>query len=158
MSLGDVIAERELSNGQVAQAICALWGLHPTEVLVINDLEELVNSTQSRRVLCHTWVVQGGQFHTVLSFHEGEFTNLPRIGVGEKLSRILRCRCLLSDSIQNPYTMVLVSGNEPPKSVHLNAKKLDSGTYEVIENQRDIGPFEKEKAEGKGEGEGDRVS
>jgi hypothetical protein len=78
MSLGDVVVERQLSNEEARQAICLLWNLQQDEVLIVNDLAELVSMNDPRRVLCHKWHIEGGQFPTVLSFHEGEFMDQPR--------------------------------------------------------------------------------
>ncbi len=131
MSLGDVVVERKLSNTEARQAICALWNLQDNEVLIVNDLGELVFTNQPRRVLCHKWDLDTGQFSTVLSFHEGEFTELPRIPTAEKLSHILKCRCLISDSSDNPYTMILIGTGTKNQLVSLMPDQLDNGQYEI---------------------------
>ncbi len=131
MSLGDVVVERHTSNEETRQAICLLWNLREDEILIVNDLAELVAARAPRRVLCHNWDIKGGQFATVLSFHEGEFMEQPREETAEKLSQILRCRCLVSDASDNPYKMVMFNGTGKAQLVNLNPEKLDNEVYEI---------------------------
>lgn len=136
MSLGDVVVERQLSNEEARQAICSLWNLQQDEVLIVNDLAELVSMNDPRRVLCNKWHNEGGQFATVLSFHEGEFMDQPREATAEKLSRVLRCRCLVCDASDDPYRMMMYCGDGQAQLVDLNSEKLDDGKYEIKEMLR----------------------
>jgi len=131
MSLGDVVVERQLSNAEARQAICSLWSLREDEILVVNDLAELVSMNDPRRVLCHKWHIEGGQFATVLSFHEGEFMDQSSEATAERLTQILRSRCLVSDASDNPYRMVMFNGDGQAQVVNLNPDKLDNGMYEI---------------------------
>jgi hypothetical protein len=133
MSLGDVIASRVLDAQEIQAAVSHLFGILPNVVLVVNDLEELLEETvPDRRVMCHVSHLPSGAFRTVLSFHEGEFSALPRLETVKRLCVILRCDCLISDDTLNPYAMVLVDRQGESVLILLDPDRLDEQNEYVI--------------------------
>lgn len=133
MSLGDVLTHRVLDGQQVQAAVASLFGIPTDVVLVVSDLEQLLgNTAPHRRVLCHFSHIPSGDFRTLLSFHEGEFSSLPRLETARRLCSILQCDCLISGNTINPYSMVLVTSQGEAGAVALDAERLDSSNEYVI--------------------------
>jgi hypothetical protein len=133
MSLGDVIVQREVSDGEAKNAIAALFEIGSDAVLIVPDLASLTSDESDRQVLCHKFSLPGGQYRCVLSLHEGRFMNLPRVQTALKLSGILSSDCLISDESVNPYSFTLVGSLRP---VMVRAERLGSvGEYEVIASE-----------------------
>lgn len=140
MSLGDVIVERQLTDAEACAAIGTLFGLSDADILLVKDLNELPGKHKQPQVLCQKWELSGGRFHTVLSFQEGRFMELPGLPLAQKLSQVLDSNCLISDDSPNPYSWILVTPTGLVQPVGLDPVKWDREECELIVADRNFLP------------------
>lgn len=105
---GDIIAEWQLSNGQLTAALGSLLSLSPDKIVTYHDWEELPEKPDETKLYCRFWHLQGGEFHTVIDLPDSLLHSLPRNPTASRFSELLGCRLLVCDSSINPYSFLLL--------------------------------------------------
>jgi len=129
--LGDVLLDGEIEPEQVRSALCSLLSLPAGEVAVVENYEDLAAHAPEAKVACLVSRLSGGDFPTLLSVFEGVTADMPRIATAARFCRLLRCRCLVDDGSNNPYTFLLVDPAERCRRVGVDVGRWDRDEYVI---------------------------
>lgn len=132
MSWHDLLIDRNLSNNEVVTAISQIFSISPADVLVVDDITE-AEVSKHIRVICECLPAQG-DFSMKLFIHVRDFKLAqldPELGI-KQFCCILHCKCLMSDSSINPFTMLLVQESGNVQLVALDPIRLDENEEYII--------------------------
>lgn len=108
MIWNDFLVDRNLSNDEVVATISQVFSVSSADVLVVDDIAE-ADVSERIRLLCERMSVQG-DFSMRLSIYlrDSKLEQLEPKSIIRQFCGMLHCKCLISDSSVNPYSMLLV--------------------------------------------------
>lgn len=131
MIWNDFLIDRNLSNDEVVATISQVFSVSPADVLVVDDIAE-ADVSESIRLLCERMSVQG-DFSIRLSIYlRDSKLELEPNSIIRQFCGMLHCKCLISDSSVNPYSMLLVQESEDIQPVALDPERLDENEEYII--------------------------
>lgn len=132
MSWHDLLINRNLSNDEVVAAISQVFSVSPADVLVVDDIAE-AEVRKHIRLLCERMPVQG-DFSMKLSIYvrDSKLEQLEPKSTVRQFCGVLYCKCLISDSSVNPFSMLLVQESEDIQPVALDPERLDENEEYII--------------------------
>ena len=132
MSWHDLLINRSFSNDEVVTAISQVFSVSPAYVLIVDDIAE-AEVSEHIRVLCECLPAQG-DFSMKLFIYvcDSKLAQLdPELGI-KQFCCILHCKCLMSDSSVNPFTLLLVQESGDIQPVSLNPEQLDENEEYIL--------------------------
>jgi hypothetical protein len=129
--LGDVLIDVEVEQDEVRSALCALLSLSAEAVAIVASYEDLAAQAPEPTAACLVARLSAGDFPTLLSLFEGITAHMPRITTAARLCQLLRCRCLVDDGSNNPYTFVLVDAAGKCRHVSVDVDRWDRHEYVI---------------------------
>jgi hypothetical protein len=129
--LGDVLIDVEVEQDEVRSALCALLSLPAETVAVVESYEDLAAHAPEATVACLVARLFKGDFPTLLSLFAEIKADIPRIVTAARLCRLLRCRCLVDDGSNNPYTFLLVDAAGSCRWVSVDVDRWDRHEYVI---------------------------
>lgn len=132
MIWNDIIIDRNLSNDEVVAAISQVFSVSSADVLVVDDIAE-AEVSEHIRLLCERMPVQG-DFSMKLSIYvrDSKLEQLDPKSTVRQFCGVLHCKCLISDSSVNPFSMLLVQESEDIQPVALDPERLDENEEHII--------------------------
>ena len=122
----DVILDREVVDGELAETLSQLLQVDPQRVLVVDEVAE-ANPGKDTVLICEKGPVSG-DFRLLLSLYvlDESFVPRDRASFFVSLSSNLECRCLVADNSDvDPYVMLLVEPGGSLRRVSLDPERLD---------------------------------
>ena len=132
MMWNDLLIDRDISKDEVVTAISQVFSVSPANVLVVDDIAE-AEVSEHIRLLCERMPVQGG-FSMKLSIYirDSKLEQLDPKSTIRQFCGVLHCKCLISDSSVNPFSMLLVQESEDIQPVALDPERLDENEEYII--------------------------
>jgi len=129
MNCQDILVNRHLEITEISAAISHIYGLNKSEVLVLEEIpfEAVLDYI---RILCQVQDIDG-DFQQLISIYIKD-DSLTKIYINDVVGifcDICKCLCLISDSSDNPYSMILVKGKDDYQTVYLSAELLEEEKY-----------------------------
>lgn len=132
INLGDILVDRNLSNDEVVATMSELFSVSPADILIVDDIYETKVSAHIR-ILCERMTVSG-EFLIKLDFYlrDPKLKKLEPEPIIKQFCSMLHCKCLISDSSVNPYSMLLVRKSGDVQPVGLDPIRLDENEEYII--------------------------
>lgn len=132
MLWNDILIDRNINNDQVVAALSLVFSVSSVDILLVDDIAEAEVSNHIR-LLCERIPVQG-DFLMKLSIYirDSMLEQFEPQSTIKQFCGVLHCKCLISDSSINPFSMLLIQELQDIQLIALDPERLGENEQYII--------------------------
>lgn len=132
MSVGhDILFDKVFDSQRIIEALSETFNLSKKfiDVESIDDIGGAVS--KENKIYCLISDVEGMFKQKVSLFIKTPLLSYNEVNITRRISRFLDTKCLISNTGNDPSSMILIDKNVEDKIVHLDLEDLESGEYNL---------------------------
>lgn len=132
MAWGDYLFDRGIASGQLATLLAEFLSIPLHHVAIVESVTS-VEVDATVQMLCERRVVHGDFVLHLSPWPRSALVAMfDGTGFVEMVCDRLKCRCLISDATQNPFTYILVEGSARRRPVSLDPERMKLDPVEFV--------------------------
>jgi hypothetical protein len=129
MSCQDILINRSIEFNKIQTALSQIFAINSSDILVVDEVPQ-TPIQESTRILCQAQEISG-DFKQLVTIYlrDDSLNSLLTSDTISKLCQRLKCECLISDDSDNPYSMILIRGENDYQTAYLLPEYLEQEQY-----------------------------